>query len=204
MKEKPPSRATERRDKRRREILDVAARLFAENGYESVTLRAIADELGYAHAALYRYFPGKFSVVDEICRETFDGLMVKVQKVEAKGSTEKETLFQVSRAFISFCLKHPMQFRAVFFNSQNWGDIRSGEHIDKVGRECFDRLVNIFLKTETASAKTLDSKLLDAHTWWTSLFGTAQVLITSGKTRHLSNGDELLERQMEALWRGLH
>jgi AcrR family transcriptional regulator len=63
---KTTSRAPERRERRRQDILDTASRLFVQKGYESVTLRAIAEELGYAHAALYRYFPDKFSVLAEI------------------------------------------------------------------------------------------------------------------------------------------
>ena len=43
----------------RDEICAVAERLFAEQGYPGVTLRAIATELGVSAMAPYRYFRGK-------------------------------------------------------------------------------------------------------------------------------------------------
>lgn len=38
-------------------VLDVAERLFMQNGYNSVTLRDVADELGIRQASLYYHFP---------------------------------------------------------------------------------------------------------------------------------------------------
>ena len=81
------SRAAERRAERRQQIVDTASLLFSEQGYENVTLRAIAEKLGYAHAALYRYFPDKASLLAEICKETFDQLVLAldVQQSQVEG-----------------------------------------------------------------------------------------------------------------------
>lgn len=40
-------------------ILDVAERLFVEQGVHAVTMRAVADAVGCSRATLYRYFAGK-------------------------------------------------------------------------------------------------------------------------------------------------
>ena len=49
MQVKSFSRAAERRTERREQIVSTASQLFSERGYENVTLRAIAERLGYAH-----------------------------------------------------------------------------------------------------------------------------------------------------------
>ena len=41
------------------EIIDAAARVFAERGYHGTTTQAIADVLGMRQASLYYYFPSK-------------------------------------------------------------------------------------------------------------------------------------------------
>ena len=48
---------TEVRDSTQR-VLDVAEGLFIDRGYNAITLRDIADELGIKQASLYYHFPG--------------------------------------------------------------------------------------------------------------------------------------------------
>ena len=198
---KKSSRAPERRERRKQDILDTASRLFVQKGYESVTLRAIAEELGYAHAALYRYFPDKFSVLAEICRQTFAQLQAEVSELQSRPGDRREVLFETSRHFVAFAIKHPHHFRTVFMGSGDWGDVKSGQYIDAVGRACFAALVRTFQAAWASRHKT--DGLLQAHTWWVSLFGTAQVFLASGEDASLSDRQSLLELQIAALWRGL-
>ncbi len=37
--------------------------MFADRGYEAVTLRAIAKEIGYTHAVIYQHFPDKWHIL---------------------------------------------------------------------------------------------------------------------------------------------
>ncbi|GLW97108.1 TetR family transcriptional regulator [Microtetraspora sp. NBRC 16547] len=55
-----------REDKKRRTrqaIADVALRLFAERGFEAVTVNEIAEAAGVAKVTLFKYFPAKESLV---------------------------------------------------------------------------------------------------------------------------------------------
>jgi AcrR family transcriptional regulator len=55
---------------RRQQILDVAKRLFAGNGYHATSMRAINKEIGMAEALTYHYFPkGKLEILHTIIRE---------------------------------------------------------------------------------------------------------------------------------------
>lgn len=58
--------------RRQEEILDVAARLFAEQGYHQVDVQTVADELGIGKGTVYRYFPRKealfLATVDRVIR----------------------------------------------------------------------------------------------------------------------------------------
>lgn len=47
----------------RESIQSVALRLFAEQGYESTSMRQIAEQLGFTKAALYYHFPSKEDIV---------------------------------------------------------------------------------------------------------------------------------------------
>ena len=45
--------------RRQEEILDVAARVFAERGFPGTDVQEIADELEVGKGTIYRYFPTK-------------------------------------------------------------------------------------------------------------------------------------------------
>jgi len=54
--------------RRRREIMDSAAEVFATKGYHAATTRDIADRLGMQPGSLYYYFESKEAALEEICR----------------------------------------------------------------------------------------------------------------------------------------
>lgn len=67
---------------RRREILDTAMELFAEKGFEGVSMRDIARSMGTAPGLVYHYFDSKQTLLDEAidcyveeCTEGFVGLL---------------------------------------------------------------------------------------------------------------------------------
>lgn len=56
-------------------IRDAAAPLIARVGYEAVTMRRLAAEVGVQAAALYRYFPTKEDLLFTLMREHMQGLL---------------------------------------------------------------------------------------------------------------------------------
>jgi len=64
----PTAPARPRQLRRRREIMDAAAAVFAKKGYHAATTRDIADRLGMQPGSLYYYFESKEAALEEICR----------------------------------------------------------------------------------------------------------------------------------------
>jgi AcrR family transcriptional regulator len=56
---------------KRRAILDAAGRLFASEGYRTVSIRRIAARVGYSPAAIYLHFPGKAAIVAALAEDGF-------------------------------------------------------------------------------------------------------------------------------------
>lgn len=50
-------------DERRAHIITAITKIIARDGFDSVTMRGIANEAGYAHGAIARYFPNKQSLL---------------------------------------------------------------------------------------------------------------------------------------------
>ena len=54
------------RGQTRERILDAARRLFARDGYDATTVRAIAGDCGMTDAAIYHHFPSKRAIYDAV------------------------------------------------------------------------------------------------------------------------------------------
>jgi AcrR family transcriptional regulator len=108
------------RDRRREEILDAAAQLFAERGYSDADTQHLADRVGVGKGTLYRYFPSK----EDLFLASADRVMRRLrQRLDAAIADRQDSLEQIAvaiEAFLSFFDEHPgfvellIQERALF------------------------------------------------------------------------------------------
>jgi AcrR family transcriptional regulator len=201
MQVKSSSQATARRTARRQQILDTASQLFSERGYENVTLRAIAEKLGYAHAALYRYFPDKASLLAEICKETFAQLILELDDQQGHAEGPEAQLLAVSLGFVRFGLAHPYHFQVVFAGPLGH-TADTNQPFDAIGRSLFERLTRAFITCSKAVGLSARTRTLDASTWWTSLFGTTYILTNACAVITPASSDEVVQRHIQVMWQG--
>jgi AcrR family transcriptional regulator len=68
---------------RRREMVQLAAELFAERGYKATTVRAIGDAAGVLSGSLYHHFDSKEAIADELFASYFDELLATYKQILA-------------------------------------------------------------------------------------------------------------------------
>ncbi len=177
--------------------------MFADRGYEAVTLREIAKEIGYTHAVIYQHFPDKSHILAELSSQTIGLMIQNFDAIAAKHRAPKERLFATSRGLIQFCTDHSQQFRNVFFGPENRNGIRAGQYIDDIGRPLFQRFVQLFF--EVAKDEGLPSKndMVVAHTWWFTIFGLATLFVIQGVVPDLPDQTLVVEQTIATLWAGV-
>ena len=109
--------STERRERERQEmktrILDAARELFAEEGYDAVTMRRIAEKIEYSATAIYFHFRDKHALMQELCDEDFGALAKKFQKI-ARVADPIDRLRRIGRAYVAFAMSHRNHYRLMF------------------------------------------------------------------------------------------
>lgn len=76
----------EKRDARRREILEAAERVFARSGYWNATTVDVASEVGLTQPALYRYFDSKRTLfVEALALREWEGVDAYVRALQHPG-----------------------------------------------------------------------------------------------------------------------
>jgi len=72
-------------------IFDVSVELFSEKGYDAVSLREIAGEVGITNAAIYNHFSSKEAILNDIFiafKRKLDGYLLKKEQIDRYIETD--------------------------------------------------------------------------------------------------------------------
>ena len=97
----------------REKILDAAREMFAHEGYDSVTMRAIAERIEFTPTAIYHHFKNKDALLTELCQADFQKL-AQLFNASAVPPDPVERILAVGEAYLYFAEKHPAQYRFMF------------------------------------------------------------------------------------------
>ena len=107
---------------RRREIVDAARHLAAEQGWSAVTVRAVAARVGCSAPGLYQYFRDKDAILSALAAEGRQFLLEQVEQAVAASHGAGKRLRAGLRAVWQFAQDNP-ELYAVMFGLV--GDVRS-------------------------------------------------------------------------------
>jgi AcrR family transcriptional regulator len=187
------------REEVRRKILDAAGELFARDGYEHVTMRAIAEAIEYSPTTIYHHFEDKDDLVRALCQVHFEGLLAAF---EGQGRPEDpiEWIRQLGRAYARFGVSYPNHYRFMFMTPHPHDapeKVPAGEQTYGLLRQAVERAMASGrfreLKPETV-----------CQVLWSAVHGATALLITYGaQFPHEPVVPDLVDQTCEATLRGL-
>ncbi|HEU5162754.1 MAG TPA: TetR/AcrR family transcriptional regulator, partial [Thermoanaerobaculia bacterium] len=104
---------TRRKEQARERIVEAARALFADEGYEAVTMRRVAEAVDYAVGTIYLHFPDKESLIRVVCEGDFALLAKRIASI-AKVADPVERLRRAGLAYFDFALANPNHYRVMF------------------------------------------------------------------------------------------
>jgi AcrR family transcriptional regulator len=130
---------TERRERQRAElrelILAAAARIMAEDGFDALTMRKIADEIEYSTATIYLHFANRDDIAMELVRDGFAALLEHLTPAYATPDP-LERLRALGRGYIAFAAARPQTYRLIFMENERFAryvmaPLKEGGHPDR-------------------------------------------------------------------------
>jgi AcrR family transcriptional regulator len=189
---------------RRGEILAAAKRLFAEEGYESATMRRIATAVGVSGAALYVYFPDKEAILFAIAEETFAELLAALEASQRVTGDDPLQRFRAGlMTYIAFGRARPDEYRLTFQ--------RKLISTPVPGRHCgvFEAADRSFGILERGVAELMDAgifqrrpSILVAEALWACLHGVTALLLDH-RDQLETDADALAATVVDTAIRGL-
>lgn len=96
-------------------ILDAARQVFAEDGLDGASLRAIAVRAGYTPAALYFHFESKEAMYAEVLHVSLQSLGAAVREAVARVETPQQKLKAAAMSFFDFYARNPRDLDLGFY-----------------------------------------------------------------------------------------
>jgi TetR/AcrR family transcriptional regulator, cholesterol catabolism regulator len=115
------------------EIIEAAARVFAERGFHGATTQDIADVLGIRQASLYYYFPSKEGALDLVCLQGVAGYFEVAKAIASGPGTAADKLARLIKSHLA-PLTDRSDFVRVFLNERQHLPTESRRRIGKWSR----------------------------------------------------------------------
>ncbi len=125
-----------RSGERRQQILETLARLLESSPGEPIRTAALAREAGVSEAALYRHFPGKTEMFEELIRFAEESLFSRVRRIVEDDMSTADRVQNFMTLVLGFADHNPGITRLLH------GDVLVGEteSLRKRVAQLFDRL----------------------------------------------------------------
>ncbi|WP_162537567.1 TetR/AcrR family transcriptional regulator [Granulicella sp. WH15] len=189
-----PAEGTALRDR----IIDAASKVFIEEGYESFSMRRVAQEVGCSQMAMYRHFANKEALTQHLCSELYSRFATKMNREIEAASDPREQLHRFIAALIRFATSYPDHYSLIFLERHTNPEENSER--EQLGKEFIQKIhgiVRSLLDADTPDS-VVQTKLRQLLT---CLHGTAALLIAHPKAYGLTRQKALDD--VEATFRGL-
>ena len=184
----------------RQEIMDAAREMFVAEGYGQVSMRKIADKIGYSATTIYLYFKDKNDLLHQICEQTFARLAANIKAINMLSDNPLEKLRSGLREYVFFGLKHPSQYEIVFITPL---PVKAeGNFEESNGKVAFDTLRTVIQECVSANLlKQTDVELI-SQTLWAGIHGVTSLLIQHGSFPFVER-EKLVDSVIDTLISGI-
>ena len=171
----------QRRERDRQEmrdtILRAAIKLFAEESFEKVTMRRIAEAIDYTPGTLYWYFKDKDEIVFALHQRGFQ-MLFAVQQPTMAIADPVERLRKLAEVYLDFALENPQYYDLMFINSATGRCIERDEGSWKAGEAAFGVLRETVRQViESGRMRGTSDPDVAAYACWAAVHGIASLLI---------------------------
>jgi AcrR family transcriptional regulator len=164
----------------RSSIIQSAQRIATEEGWEAVSVRKIADSIGYTAPIIYEYFDGKDELLITILQDSHQLLYKTLTEAAASHTERHERLRAIAMAYWEFAHARPELYRLMHGMETI--------HCDESLLQSYSRPITDFIATELIrfnpqriNEDNADAFMVEA---WSMMHGLISLNLAGYVTRH--------------------
>lgn len=162
-----PLKPEQVRDVRER-IRRIAERHMADRGMAALSLRAIAAEMGWTAASLYRYYDSKAALLAATRAAAYNRFSDRIETAHASSDDLWARSRAIGEAYVAFAFDEPAAYKLIFAYEQDEAD--KSDELRAAERRSQRTLTDYATEMVAAGLLEGDPEIL-AHVYWASLHG---------------------------------
>jgi len=180
---------------KKKNLIETAVRLFADQGYDGTTTLQISREAGVTEPLIYYHFKGKEELFTYILNEAFDEYVARLEAIPQDTATEFSKIENLIHATQQAVEDMPRRTRLVMSSCP--ARIKDPNHV------CYSRMVDIYGWYETYLTRCLEKGIATGEFQNVPVAETAFILISmiNGMSRQhsLLNGSGVAAARQAAV-----
>lgn len=153
----------------RSHILDAARAIVVRQGFAALSMRKLAEVIGYSPASLYLHFAGRDAIAHALCVESHAQLLAALHEHDGVADPGAR-LKAVAYAYVNFGRAHPQMYRLIFMDDPAYTDA------------AFSNAAPVLsLLTKALALSSSGNPSATAETLWAALHGIVSLSLTAGK-----------------------
>jgi AcrR family transcriptional regulator len=176
-------------------IVQAASRLFTTEGYEALSMRRVAQEVGCSQMAMYRHFANKEALVQYICAELYTQFAARINAEIGAEPDARNKLKRFVGAVLQFAEQYPDHYSLIFLIRHSDPEVVATR--EKLGQQFLAGIAQI-VRGALPAASSSQHINLTVRRMMEVLHGTAALWIAHpgayGLTRQRTKED------VEAIW----
>jgi AcrR family transcriptional regulator len=165
------ARSIQQKEAVREAILNAAKCIIVKEGWQAVSIRKIADAIGYSLPVVYNHFENKDAILEEFVKQGFDMLseVMLVTKTQYAASTQQLTHMAIAYFEFAFAQReyYQMMFGLGMPSCERVHQITEIAKFSSILIETIQELSNDLVVNEVTKLKF--------HTFWSILHGLSSI-----------------------------
>ncbi|MFV1883575.1 MAG: TetR/AcrR family transcriptional regulator [Balneola sp.] len=184
----------------REKILDTSRRFLFTKGYNSLSMRKIANEVGASATSIYLYFENKDHLVHTLIEESVEELSVAIERSAAQKLATIDKFEAIIRGYVNFAISNPEKYQVIY--------IALSSEVSRYPKEKFRKarrgyaLLESVIRTGTEEGlMEHDEPMIAAYSIWAQLHGVISVVFNQRLDSRI-NRDKFIEESIEQIVQG--
>jgi AcrR family transcriptional regulator len=97
----------------RQSILSAARQIAAEEGWQAVTTRKVADSIEYSQPTIYEYFENKEAILLALLHYGYEQMLQTMQQAASRTENPEERMLALSEAYWDFAFTSPELYQVM-------------------------------------------------------------------------------------------